>query len=258
MLEIIAETVADALAAQEGGATQLDLECGFLQGGLTPSAGLIEQACARVDIEVLPLIRPHDRGFVYSQEDLAVMCADIRTAYALGASGFLVGCLTDDGHIDGESLRMMHDAAMGRPLHFHVAWELAADPAEALETMIELGIQSVRITGYSAGKTGWAAGAEPVHPIVSADPQAHHTRSGQQMAQVRRIVQQAAGRIEFVVVGGVKAENVKEIVLGTGIAHVHSGTGVREPGTRDGVVSARRVAQLAQALHEAASALGSG
>ena len=77
------------------------------------------------------------------------------------------------------------------------------------------------------------------------------------MAQVRRMVEQAAGRIEFVVVGKVKAENVKEIVLGTDISHVHSGTGVRDSGTRHGVVSARRVAQLAQALQEAASALGS-
>ncbi|KPL22604.1 MAG: hypothetical protein AMJ93_06790 [Anaerolineae bacterium SM23_84] len=38
---IIAETLADAIAAQEGGATQLDLESAFLQGGLTPSMGLI-------------------------------------------------------------------------------------------------------------------------------------------------------------------------------------------------------------------------
>jgi copper homeostasis protein len=183
------------------------------------------------------------------------MCADIRTAYALGATGFLVGCLTDDGHIDGESLRMMCDAAMGRSLHFHVAWELAANPAEALETMIELGIQSVRITGHAPSPGGWGKGAEPSHPIVAADPQAHGVRSEQQMAQVRRIVEQAASRIEFVVVGGVNAENVEGIITGTGVPHVHSGTGVREPPTRQGVVSVKRVRDLARAQTRALAEL---
>jgi copper homeostasis protein len=255
MLEIIAETVADALAAQEGGATQLDLESSFLQGGLTPSAGLVEQVCARVDIDVLPLIRPHDRGFVYSQEDIAVMCSDIRVAYALGATGFLIGCLTPDGGVDVEAVRLLADAALGRPLHFHVAWELAAEPEQALETMIELGLQSVRVTGHATRKDSWKASAEPDHPIVSADPQAHQARTEQQMANIRHLAHQAAGRIELVVVGGVNAQNVREIITGTRVPNVHSGTGVREPATRQGAVSVQRVKELTQAQTEAVAEL---
>jgi copper homeostasis protein len=257
MLEIIAETVSDALAAQAGGATQLDLECSFLQGGLTPSVGLIEQVCATVDIDVLPLIRPHPRdvGFVYPREDVAVMCADVRMARQMGADGFLVGCLTADGNVDVNAMAALGDAAGDRPLHFHIGWELAADPALALETIIELGVQSVRITGHAPRVAADGGQAEPDHPIMSADPRAHGTRTQQQIARIRRLVGQGDGRIDFVVVGGISAANVREIVLGTSVSNVHSGSGVREPATRHGVVDTHKVAQLAQALEQATAAL---
>jgi copper homeostasis protein len=258
MLEIIAETVADALAAQEGGAAQLDLECSFLQGGLTPSAGLIEQVCARVGIDVLPLIRPHahDEGFCYTQDDVAVMCSDIAQARTLGADGFLVGCLTADGQVDLEAMKALRDAAAGRPLHFHIAWELTADPLRALEAMIELGVQSVRITGHASPRAApGAARGEADHPIMSAEPSAHRARTEQQMERIRTFVRQAQGRIDFVIVGGVNADNCRQIVLGTGVAHLHSGSGVREPPTRHGVVSAVKIAQLARELERAEAEL---
>jgi copper homeostasis protein len=257
MLEIIAETAADAIAAQEGGATQLDLECSFLQGGLTPSAGLVRELCRQVDIDVLPLIRPHthDEGFVYSADDIAVMCADIGMARELGAAGFLVGCLTADGRVDVEAMKALRDAAAELPLHFHIAWELSADPLQALESIIELGVQSIRITGHASAEELGSKRASPDHPIMSAEPNAHHTRTDQQMAQIRGFAQRAQGRVEFVVVGGVNPHNVREIVLGTGVPHVHSGSGVREPPTRHGVVSAAKVAQLAKALEQATAEL---
>jgi copper homeostasis protein len=257
MLEIIAETVADALAAQKGGATQLDLECSFLQGGLTPSMGLIEQVCTAVDIDVLPLIRPHPRdvGFVYGPEDVEVMCSDMRMARQTGADGFLVGCLTADGRVDMSAMEALHCAAADQPLHFHIGWELAGDPEQALETLIELGVRSVRITGHIPGTAPSRGRGGPDHPIMSADPRAHGMRTQEQLAQIRRFVEQGAGRIDFVVVGGVSAANVRAIVQGTGVPNVHSGSGVREPPTRQGAVHAYKVAQLAQALEQAAAVL---
>jgi len=154
-LEIIVDTVSDALAAQAGGATQLDFKAAFSDGGLTPSAGMIEQVCASVGVDVVLMIRPHARTFVYSRSDIAVMCSDIRLGREMGAKGFLLGCLTEDGRIDVDAMRAFQDAADGCPLSFHLAWELTADPRQALETMIDLGVKSVRITG-GAGLAGKA------------------------------------------------------------------------------------------------------
>jgi copper homeostasis protein len=130
MLEIIIETLADALAAQAGGATQLDFKSALPIGGLTPSAGMMEQVCKSVDIDALVMIRPHARSFVFSNAEVAVMCGDILRGRKLGAAGFLTGCLTEEGQVDVEAVKALQDAAGDLPLHFHLAWELTSDPSQ--------------------------------------------------------------------------------------------------------------------------------
>ena len=147
MLEVIVETLADALAAEAGGATQLDLESALPMGGLTPSAGMIEQICRGVHIPVLVMIRSHARSFAFSNSEVAVMCGDILAARRLGADAFLTGCLTEDRCIDVKGVEALQEAAGTLPLHFHLAWEMTTDPAQALETLIELGVRSVRVSG---------------------------------------------------------------------------------------------------------------
>ncbi len=229
MLEIIVENLSEALAAEAGGATRLDLKCDYLQLGLTPSAGMIEQVCASVGINVLVMIRPHARTMVYSESDIAVMCADIRLARKLGAREFLLGCITEDGHIDADAVRAFRDAAEDCSINFHLAWEQAVDLGQALETLIELGVQSVRTTG-GAGLTGKAEDG---------------------IAQIRAFAEQAAGRIAILPAGGINAKNVARVVAGTGLTSVHVGTGVRVPPTRTGVVDQHKVKQLREALGRA-------
>ncbi len=233
MLEVIVEDLSDALAAEAGGATQLDLKCDFLQGGLTPSAGMIEHVCANVGIDVLVMIRPHARTMVYSKSDIAVMCADIRLARKLGAKGFILGCITEDRHIDVDAVRAFKDAAGDCSINFHLAWELTVDLSQALETLIELGVQSVRTTG-GAGLTG---------------------KAEEGIARIRAFAEQAAGRIDIVPAGGINAENVARIVAGTGLTNVHVGTGVRVPPTRTGVVDQHKVREVREVLDRAIASL---
>ena len=62
------------------------------QGGLTPSAGLIQYAISK-DIETHVLIRPRAGGFHYSEQELEVILNDILIAKKLGAKGIVVGVL---------------------------------------------------------------------------------------------------------------------------------------------------------------------
>jgi copper homeostasis protein len=236
MLEIIAETVADALAAETGGATQVELVTDLFEEGLTPSAGMIEQVCGRVRIGVLVMIRPHDRSSTYSQDDVAVMCSDIRTACRLGASGLMLGCVTADGRVDVEAARRFRDAAEGRPLHFHNVWHLARDQDAAIEDIIALGFQSMRTHGGRA-----VAG-----------------KAGDNAARIRRFAGLASGRIELYLAGGVQAQNVAELVRTTGVRNVHAGAAARVPPQRGGVVDAGRVRALAEALRQAEEGLANG
>jgi copper homeostasis protein len=75
------------------------------------------------------------------------------------------------------------------------------------------------------------------------------------MAQIRQFERQAAGRIELVLAGGVNAQNIPQLVQGTGVTNVHVGTAARTPPTQYGTVDEGKVRQLAEALNRAEAAL---
>jgi len=181
------------------------------------------------------MIRPHARTFTYSHDEVAVMCGDIQFAGKMGAAGFLLGCLTEDGRVDVKAMKALQDAAGDRPLHFHLAWELTADPGQALETIIELGVKSMRISG---------GGSLSSSAIDS-------------MAQIRHFAQQAAGRIELVLAGGVNLGTIPQLVTGTGVTNVHVGRAARVPASQYGAVAEHKVRRLALALNRAVAALHS-
>ena len=232
MLEVIVETLADALASHAGGASQLDCKAALPLGGLTPSLGMVEQICRSVDTDALVTIRPHARSFCFTPPEIAVMCGDIMRARDVGASGFLTGCLTEKGAIDVEAMTALQEAAGKLPVHFHLAWELVPSPVDALDTLVGLGVKSVRTSG---------GGLEN----VAVD----------RMDSILGFSAHAAGRIELVLAGGVTLQNVGRLVAGTGVPNVHVGRAARTPETRYGAVDAAKVRSLSLALQEASALL---
>jgi copper homeostasis protein len=233
MFEIIVETVNDARAAEAGGATQLDLKCDFFENGLTPTAGTVERIFQNVDIDVIVMVRTYANGFVLSPDDVAIMCADIGLSRERGAAGFLLGALTSGGKIDREAVHAFQDAAGDLPIHFHLAWEMTKDPGAALDELIELDVQSVRTTG------GQGLGGRAVDGIEA----------------IRMFREQADGRIEFLLAGGVNHENVGKLVRTTGVLHAHAGSSVRTPPNTKGAVTEEKVRALRAAYDEAIASL---
>ena len=160
------------------------------------------------------------------------MCANIRLGRKLGADAFLLGCLTEDGHVDVEAMRAFQEAADGLPLHFNLAWELAADREQALETAIDLGVKSARITGGAKSAT-------------------------EGVAQISKLAGLAAGRIDLLLARGVNEHTIGQLVPATGVKHAHAGRGVRSPQSPYGAVDEEKVRRLAAALDAAVASLPS-
>lgn len=207
-LEIIATSLEDALIAEKGGAGRLELCAALSEDGLTPSLGLIESVVKGVKIPVNVIVRPHNRGFYYTKEDLSVMQQDIRYIKQAGAAGIVIGALTKDGAVDEEALTFLLQEAEGLDVTFHRAFDYAVDQFAALEAITKFPEVNRILT---------SGGTAPA-------PQA--------LEQLKKLVEASEKKSLQILVGsGVTPESVSTIITETGAKEVHLGSGVRVNGS---------------------------
>ena len=146
-LEIVANSLASAQAAQTGGATRIELCAALELGGVTPSWAQIALVRERVSIPLHVLIRPRAGDFVYDDDEIAAMSADVAHCAASGCEGVVLGALTEDGDIDIARCRELVNAAGALELTFHRAIDVCRDPTRALEDVIALGFRRLLSSG---------------------------------------------------------------------------------------------------------------
>ncbi len=190
------DSVESALAAERGGAGRLELCDALFDGGTTPSAGMIAACREHVSIPLFVIIRPRGGGFVYSDSELDVMRRDIVAARGLGADGVVIGVLRRDGRIDEDQARSLVGVAGDLSVTFHRAFDFVPDQSSALETLVSAGITRILSSG----------GAPTARDGVPA---------------LASLVRQAGDRLVVMAGGGVREENVQEIVDGSGVREVH-------------------------------------
>jgi copper homeostasis protein len=203
MVEVCANGVESCLAAQQGGADRVELCAGIPEGGTTPSYGEIKVARRVLTMTRLHvIIRPRGGDFLYSDLEVERMAADIAVCRELGVDGVVFGCLNADGTIDVEKNRYLMDCARGMSVTCHRAFDRAADPSKALETIIDLGFDRILTSGQQ--------------------PKA--IQGAELLAQLNR---QAAGRIILLAGSGVTEQNIRELHEQTGLHEFHFSA--REP-----------------------------
>ena len=147
ILEVCVDSLASARAAIAGGADRLEL-CGALAvGGLTPYAELLKQIRAESDINIRCLMRPRAGDFLYTKEEIRMMAAQIENLRKLGANGFVLGCLTAEGELDGKAMEPLLEAAKGCGLTLHRCIDVSRDPCRTYLDAKELGIDTVLTSG---------------------------------------------------------------------------------------------------------------
>jgi copper homeostasis protein len=147
MLEICCFSLESCLTAQKAGAYRIELCGGMFEGGTSPSAGLIKLARQNLSIKLYVMIRPRGGDFCYSHTEFDVMKEDIQMAKELRADGVVFGLLNPDGSVDVLRTKELVDLAHPMKVTFHRAFDVSAEPFEALETIIDLGCERILTSG---------------------------------------------------------------------------------------------------------------
>lgn len=150
ILEACVDSVESAMAAKRGGADRLELCANLIIGGTTPSLTLYRRIREVVDIPIHVLIRPRFGDFLYTEEEYEIMLREIKAFVEEGANAVVIGSLNDDGSINVEQMKGMMDAAGGKKVTLHRAFDVCRDPWEALEVAKKLGIHTILTSGQEA------------------------------------------------------------------------------------------------------------
>jgi copper homeostasis protein len=186
---------ANVAAALQGGACRIELCADMQQQGMTPSLIAMQKArrafAATPGLLVMVRFRSDDQ--VQTKAELAAMQQAISQAADAGANGVVLGLLNTQRCLDLPALELLVNQAkrLGLQVTFHRAFDAIHDQSQALNQLIDLGVDRV----LSAG-TLWGSDLGVMHGLD----------------RLQQLKIQAAGRIELVVGGGVSLDNLAKIV----------------------------------------------
>jgi copper homeostasis protein len=226
LLEVIVTNVKDAVNAENGGADRLELITAYMEGGLTPSIGTIEEVVQAVRIPVYVMVRPHSRSFSYDESDIRVMKKDIHAIKLAGAAGVVIGALTSDKKVDVRTLELLLEEAEGLGVTFHRAIDESRNLCEAFETL--LSYPQIERVLTSGGKDSAMDAVEEICRLVEASRNT---------------------RLSVMAGSGLNQRLLTVFIDKTGVAEVHFGRGARIHDEIFGEIDVEKIREIKQCLN---------
>jgi copper homeostasis protein len=194
--EICVDSATAVRAAREAGANRVELCVALLEGGLTPSRGMIRQA-RRIDgVGLHVMIRPRGGDFLFDADEMAIMWSDVEAAKDEGADGVVIGLLTREAEIDMARSQALIELARPMSVTFHRAFDMTREPFAALETLIGLAVDRVLTSGQET-------------TVLEGLP------------LLAELVRRAGSRIVVMPGGGITSRNVERIVSAIKPKEIH-------------------------------------
>jgi copper homeostasis protein len=204
LLEVSVEGVDGLLVAQDNGADRVELCASVLEGGITPSIGIVREALRRARVPVFVIVRPRGGDFLYSEAEFESMRQDVIALKQLGLPGVVSGCLTSGAEVDEQRTAELLRLARPMSFTFHRAFDMVRDPVQELEVLIRLGVDRLLTSGQRATAL-------------------------EGLANLKQMGQLANGRMIVMPCGGLCAANIGQVCRETRLWELHFGAHKTEP-----------------------------
>ena len=201
--EFCAENVTLLEKAMQAGARRIELCDNLAVGGTTPSYGVTKAAvelAANYDTTIMTMIRPRGGDFVYNDLEISIMLEDIRLTAQAGSQGVVFGALTADKKLDKANLEKLIAASRGMEIVFHMAFDDLSDQdqLEAIDWLSQAGVTRILTRAGVSGDS-----------------------LEKRFAHYRRILENAAGKIEILPGGGIDMDNRQTFIDQLGVTQLH-------------------------------------
>lgn len=223
ILEVIACSVSDAIEAQKGGASRLEIVKDLSLGGLTPSFEVAATIQEAVDLPIRVMLRESVGYEISCDEEVEALCVAAERFAKLGVDGVVIGFLKVD-RVDVELTKRVLARAPSLKATFHHAFEEAGDQFQALRDIKRLS-QVDRI--LSSGGTG-----ELTERII----------------RLGNYQKSAAPEITIIAGGSIDGDAISSIRKGTSIREFHVGRAARAGFDVNGNVQAELVSRLVRIM----------
>ena len=250
LLEVCCGNLESVDAAVAGGARRIELCSALEVDGLTPPVEWIREVRKRYPSLILHvLVRSRAGDFVYTEEEVETMAAQVEEALEAGVDGIVIGCLTAGGNVDVpamerlvqtvESYNLAAELMRSDLCHtandshffpgpskrvsitFHRAFDICKRPFDALEQIIALECDRILTSGQGA-------------TVVEGSD------------MLRELRKRATGRIIILPGGGVTPRNAGRILAMTGCTEIHASASETIDGKK--VTSAAKVAAILNSI----------
>lgn len=196
LFEVCAFNIQSAIIAEKAGAARVELCDNPIEGGTTPSYGILLQTRKKINIPLYPLIRPRAGNYFYDDDEFEIIKEDIKICKEIGCDGISTGVQKLNGFIDTDRLKQIVDLAYPMGVTCNRVFDACPNPFEALESIIDTGCERILTSGQK-----------------SAAPDASDL--------LHKLVVQAGERIIIMPGAGINSNNIAALKLNTGAKEFH-------------------------------------
>lgn len=202
IIEIAVDTLEDALTAERGGAQRIELCSDLLSDGLSPSTELLKQVRSSITIPIFVMVRSRAGDFYYSDAEFLQMKSEIQIFKSLGADGIVVGILNDNRTVNADRTAELIQCAQPLEVTFHRAFDVAADPFDAIDVIMKTGARRLLTSGQQP-------------------------RAVDGLPLIAKLKERTNGRITIMPGAGIDHTNIRQIISSVSAEEIHIGKGVK-------------------------------